>query len=186
MEQIHSIDIIMTTMACQITSLTVVYSTVYSDADQSKHQSSASLTFVWGIHRDRWIPLQRASYAENVSIWWRHHVQQNLCNKFNSRRDTYNLVGDKWPFCSAAVCWCGGIDCFSIFCAFWSHSLGTNFILSSSWMSMDCIFFRCCNGSYLKYAAPILHISVFSRTFPPHHFIIIRDSGSQDCILTRI
>ena len=33
-----------------------VYSTVYSDADQSKHQSSASLAFVWGIHRDRWIP----------------------------------------------------------------------------------------------------------------------------------
>ena len=35
---------------------TVVYSTVYSDADQRKHQSSASLAFVWGIHRDRWIP----------------------------------------------------------------------------------------------------------------------------------
>ena len=29
---------------------------VYSDADQRKHQSSASLAFVWGIHRDRWIP----------------------------------------------------------------------------------------------------------------------------------
>ena len=53
---IHYIDVIMTTMSSQITSLTVVYSTVYSDADQIKHQSSASLTFVWGIHRDRWIP----------------------------------------------------------------------------------------------------------------------------------
>ena len=38
----------MTTVASQITSLTVVYSTVYSDADQRKHQSSASLAFVWG------------------------------------------------------------------------------------------------------------------------------------------
>ena len=46
----------MKTMASQITSLTVVYSTVYSDADHRKHQSSASLAFVWGIHRDRWIP----------------------------------------------------------------------------------------------------------------------------------
>ena len=46
----------MTTMAYQITSLTVVYSTVYSDADQRKPQSSASLAFVWGNHRDRWIP----------------------------------------------------------------------------------------------------------------------------------
>ena len=38
-------------MAAQITSLTIVYSTVYSDADRRKHQSSASLAFVWGIHR---------------------------------------------------------------------------------------------------------------------------------------
>ena len=53
---LHYIDVIMTTMASQVTSLTVVYSTVYSDADQRKHQSSASLAFVWGIHRDRWIP----------------------------------------------------------------------------------------------------------------------------------
>ena len=34
-----------------MTSLTIVYSTVYSDADQRKHQSSVSLAFVWGIHR---------------------------------------------------------------------------------------------------------------------------------------
>ena len=34
-----------------ITSLTIVYSTVYSDADQRNHQGSASLAFVWGIHR---------------------------------------------------------------------------------------------------------------------------------------
>ena len=38
-------------MASQITSLPIVYSTVYSDADQRKHQSSATLAFVWGIHR---------------------------------------------------------------------------------------------------------------------------------------
>ena len=53
---IHYTDVIMNTMASQITSLTVVYSIVYSDADQRKHQSSASLAFVWGIHPDRWIP----------------------------------------------------------------------------------------------------------------------------------
>ena len=38
-------------IASQITSLTIVYSTDYSDADQRKHQSSASLAFVWGLHR---------------------------------------------------------------------------------------------------------------------------------------
>ena len=43
--------VIMSAMASQITNLTIVYSTVYSGADQRKHQSSASLAFVRGIHR---------------------------------------------------------------------------------------------------------------------------------------
>ena len=47
----HDNDIIMGPIASQITSLTIVYSTVYPDADQRKHQSSASLAFVRGIHR---------------------------------------------------------------------------------------------------------------------------------------
>ena len=47
----HYNDVIMGTIASQITSLTIVYSIVYSDADQTKHQSSASLAFVRGIHR---------------------------------------------------------------------------------------------------------------------------------------
>ena len=41
----------MSEIASQITSLTTVYSIVYSDADQRKHQSSASLAFVRGLHR---------------------------------------------------------------------------------------------------------------------------------------
>ena len=43
---IHYNDAIMGTIASQITSLTTVYSTVYSGADQRKHQSSTSLAFV--------------------------------------------------------------------------------------------------------------------------------------------
>ena len=50
-ELLHYSDVIMGTMASQITSLTIVYSTVYSGADQRKHQSSAPLAFVRGIHR---------------------------------------------------------------------------------------------------------------------------------------
>ena len=38
-------------MASQITSLTIVYSAVYSGTDQRKHQSFAPLAFVRGIHR---------------------------------------------------------------------------------------------------------------------------------------
>ena len=37
-------------MASQITTLTIVYSNVYLGTDQRKHQSSAWLAFVWGIH----------------------------------------------------------------------------------------------------------------------------------------
>ena len=47
----HYNDVIMSAMASQITSLTIAYSTVYSVADQIKHQSYASLAFVRGIHR---------------------------------------------------------------------------------------------------------------------------------------
>ena len=72
--------------------LIIVYWIVYSGADHRKHQSSASLAFVRGIHR--WpvklrvtglctgnspvtgeFPAQMASNAEYVSIWWRHHVK---------------------------------------------------------------------------------------------------------------
>ena len=59
-------------MAFQITSIMTVYWTVYSDADQRKHQSSASLDFMGGIHRST--VAQMANNAEIVSVWWRHHV----------------------------------------------------------------------------------------------------------------
>ena len=44
-------DVIMSMMASQITNLMIVYSIIYSGTDQRKHQSSASLAFVGGIHR---------------------------------------------------------------------------------------------------------------------------------------
>ena len=48
---IHYDDVIMDAIASQITSLTIVYSAVYSGADQRKHQSSASLAFLRGNDR---------------------------------------------------------------------------------------------------------------------------------------
>ena len=47
----HYSDVMMGAIASQITSPTIVYSTIYSGGDQRKHQSSASLAFVQGIHR---------------------------------------------------------------------------------------------------------------------------------------
>ena len=51
MKVLHYYDVIMGAMAYQITSLTIVYSVVYSGADKRTHQSCASLAFVRGIHR---------------------------------------------------------------------------------------------------------------------------------------
>ena len=75
----HYGDVMMSTIASQITSLAIVFSTVYSD--QRKHQSSASLAFVWELTGE--FPAQTASYAQNVSIWWRHH-EFLLLKRYNS------------------------------------------------------------------------------------------------------
>ena len=62
----------MSAMASQINSVMIVFSTVYSGAAQRKHQSSALLP-LWGeITVTGEFPAQRASNAENGSIWWRH------------------------------------------------------------------------------------------------------------------
>ena len=50
----HYGDIIMSTMASQITGVSIVYSTICSDVDQRKHQSSVSLAFLRGIN---WWPV---------------------------------------------------------------------------------------------------------------------------------
>ena len=66
----------MGTIASQITSLPSVYSTVYSGADQSKHQSSASLAFVWGIHRGpvnsphKWPVTRKMFPFDDVIMWY--------------------------------------------------------------------------------------------------------------------
>ena len=93
----------MGTMASQITSLTIVYSTPYSGADQRKHQSFASLAFVLGIHRGPVNSPQMVSNAENVSIWWHHHVIQDTLPWSWTRFHTLtkmiqNLRNDtEWP-----------------------------------------------------------------------------------------
>ena len=72
----HYDDIIMSAIASLITSLTIVYSIVYPDADQRKHQSSASLAFVWGIHRGpvnsphKWPVTRKMLPFDDVIMWY--------------------------------------------------------------------------------------------------------------------
>ena len=69
----YNSDVIMGAMASQITNLTIIYSTVYSGADQRKHQSSSSLALCGNSPVTGEFPAQMVSNAENVSIWWRHN-----------------------------------------------------------------------------------------------------------------
>ena len=82
----HYSDVIMDTMASLITSLTSVYSTVHPGADQRKHQSSALLAFVGGIHRrpvnspHNWPVTRKMFPFDDVIMIW------IMKNKFTWRR----------------------------------------------------------------------------------------------------
>ena len=79
--RMHYDDGTMGAMASQIISLTMVYSTVYSDTDQRNHQSSASLAFVQGIHRGpvhsthKWPVTRKMFPFDDVIMVWPHMVK---------------------------------------------------------------------------------------------------------------
>ena len=69
-------DVIMGTIASQITSLTIVYSN-----QRSKKTAKLRVTGLCAGNSPVTgeFPAQRASNAENVSIWWRHHDFLRMC-----------------------------------------------------------------------------------------------------------
>ena len=69
----------MATMAPQITSL--VYSTVYSGADKKNFKAPRHWPLCGEFTGTGEFPTQRASNAENVFIWWCHHV--NMARQVN-------------------------------------------------------------------------------------------------------
>ena len=58
-------------MTPQTTGISIINSTVFSGADKKTHQSSAC---EGNSPVTREFPAQRASNAENVFVWWRHHI----------------------------------------------------------------------------------------------------------------
>ena len=68
---IHYSDVMMDTMASQIINLTIVYSTVYSGADQRKAPRHWPLC--GKFTSDRWIPRAKGHLRGNFSVWWHHH-----------------------------------------------------------------------------------------------------------------
>ena len=88
---VHYNDIIMSSMASQITSLTIVYSTIYSRR-RSKKTSKLHVTGLCAGNSPMTgeFPAQMASNMENISIWWRHHAQ--------SVPPVVRKQSVKWPF----------------------------------------------------------------------------------------
>ena len=76
----HYNDVIMSAIASPITSLTIVYSTVYS-MRKSKKTSKLRVTGLCAGNSPVTgeFPAQRASNVQNVSIWWRHHDTARHC-----------------------------------------------------------------------------------------------------------
>ena len=121
----HYDDVIMGAMASQITSLMIVYSTVYSGADQRKHKSSASLAFVWGIHREpvnfphKW-PVTRKTFPfDDVIMFsglkWQHNQALVISHKLIGARFTRGLFSGHvllmpdWRFMGIANLPCHGL-----------------------------------------------------------------------------
>ena len=95
----------MITMASKITGLTIVYPTVYSGADQRKHQSLASLAFARGIHR--WPvnsphngPVTRKSFHLMTSSW-------DLSLKWTDRLPILSVLfgHSSWPLIFSSIHW---------------------------------------------------------------------------------
>ena len=94
----HYGDVLMGRMASQITSLTIVYSIVYSGADQGK-TSKLRVTgpWTWNSPVTGEFPAQRVSKAVNVSISWRHSNQNTKLLIYANAKEYVNW---KWrPFC---------------------------------------------------------------------------------------
>ena len=97
-DSFHYDDVIMSAIASQITSLTIVYSTIYPSADQSKHQSSASLAFVWGIHRrpvnspHKWPVTRKMFPFDDVIMHQRNYREYHHNMKPNDKEIPSNLL----------------------------------------------------------------------------------------------
>ena len=145
----------MTTMASQINSLTIVYSAVYSGADQRKHQSSASLAFVRGIHRGpvnsphKWpVTRKMLPFDDVIMILWHTVTAIGLATKASagySRRQNIQVSEETWRwnlYCLKfnplyiAVDWDNGLASQimgQILCLSWAFLVSTTECLLCIW-----------------------------------------------------
>ena len=129
-------------IASQITGLTSVYSTVYSGIEQRKHQSSASLTFVRGIHRrpvnslHKW-PVTRKMFPfdDVIMIMWNLRYQNNIRTRvFIPLRGGPKFVNPSWLWFQIPRFKTAGYDhnCSSCHLG-WQACQGTNKHIAECW-----------------------------------------------------
>ena len=103
----HYGDVIMGAIATHITSPTVVYSSDYSDADQRKHQGSASLAFVRGIHRGpvnsphKWSVTRKMFPFDDVIMRMWNFIYLFCCEKTCSGLDLlrwHSFIINQWQW----------------------------------------------------------------------------------------
>ena len=152
----------MTTLASQITSLTVVYSIVYSDTDQRKHQSSTSLAFLRGIYRGpvnsphKWQVTRKIFPFDEVimvyndfdTIWfpypWTHYLQNGIqfanIHTFNTKIAILYRATPRTLHRCASCCardWLWRHNSFLPESRIWMWSLLENCILFRQWMKIS-------------------------------------------------
>ena len=95
---VHYSNVIMSPMTSQITKLTVVCSNIYSGADERKHQSSASLVFVRGIHG--W----PVNFPHKGPVKLFHLMLSSWAKAIYSDRNTRHPVANKMSVKPAPLC----------------------------------------------------------------------------------
>ena len=127
-------------MVSQITSLTIVYSTFCSGADQRKHQSSTSLAFVRWIHRwpvnspHKWPVARKIIPFDDVIIFRIHaaddetdtvHIQAAFCMRLTNRPisqipQSIKQTSHSAPFCNRKVHICAHFCYKMVHCGIWN------------------------------------------------------------------
>ena len=144
----------MTAMASQITCLAIVYSTVYSDADQRKRQSSASLAFVRGIHRGpvnsphNW-PVTRKMFPLDDAIMLVRNV---------------DIISAFLVFCLVLSCFsCTGLQLYVFqFVHWWIEMTLTGASIRIGWMVVLQVFGPCIILSFQMYSSFNMETDILS------------------------
>ena len=157
----HYDDVIMGAIAFQITSLTIVSSTAYSDADQRKHQSSASLAFVQRIHREAGEFPALWQMASDAEISPFNDVIIKITRRTPRVPTSPCLIWGRWNRNSLAIRQTVYFECFRMFLV---RTWPASFMKIRA-----CVFQWCCEQTYTRIL--FLYKPLFTKRCPSHIWV---------------